>query len=81
MLRYLTSEQLQLFNETGYLILPNFFHASTVCSLKHRMVDILSKFDESTPRTIFTTGVGKLSRLIAYLYVRLNKPQMQMTIS
>ncbi|KAL8862694.1 MAG: hypothetical protein Q9178_001192 [Gyalolechia marmorata] len=53
----LTSEQLQSYNDDGYLIIPNALDASTTDSLLHETKSMLSSFSRKDhPMTKFSTG-------------------------
>ncbi|KAL8901092.1 MAG: hypothetical protein Q9207_005379 [Kuettlingeria erythrocarpa] len=53
----LTPEQLQTYNEDGYLIIPDALSASTTASLLHEAQSLLSNFPLSShPMTKFSTG-------------------------
>lgn len=53
----LSSEQLQSYNNDGYLIIPNALDASTTASLLQETRDMLSNFPvEDHPMTRFSTG-------------------------
>ncbi|KAL8717942.1 MAG: hypothetical protein Q9225_004875 [Loekoesia sp. 1 TL-2023] len=53
----LTAEQLQSYNEDGYLIIPNALDASTTSSLLQETKDMLSSFSlNDHPMTKFSTG-------------------------
>ena len=62
----LTPDQLQFFEENGYLAIPGYFTEDTVVKLKSRMQEILSNFEYTATKTIFTTGVRMIT-LIKYL--------------
>ncbi|MBC3869741.1 phytanoyl-CoA dioxygenase family protein [Undibacterium oligocarboniphilum] len=51
----LTDQQLQQFQEVGYLILPNFKTAAEITALRIRAAQIVDAFDLEASRTIFTT--------------------------
>lgn len=51
----LTDQQLQQFQEAGYLILPNFKTAAEITALRTRAAQIVDAFDPEASRTIFTT--------------------------
>ncbi|KAL8760730.1 MAG: hypothetical protein Q9184_003110 [Pyrenodesmia sp. 2 TL-2023] len=53
----LTPEQLQIYNNDGYLIIPNALDESTTASLLRETQDLLSNFSiEDHPMTKFSTG-------------------------
>ena len=53
----LSAEQLRFYEENGYLALPGYFTGETVERLKNQMSMILSNFEYTDTKTIFTTGV------------------------
>ncbi|KAL8932802.1 MAG: hypothetical protein Q9216_006667 [Gyalolechia sp. 2 TL-2023] len=56
----LTAEELQTYNENGYLIIPNALDPSTTTSLLHETQEMLSSFSLTDhPMTKFSTGQGK----------------------
>lgn len=52
---YISSQQIQYFNENGYLVIPNFWNRDTVEELKAEMTNILRKLDLMSSRSVFTT--------------------------
>lgn len=62
----LTTEQVNFFHENGYLVIENFWNEETVNGLKQRMSEILANCDESTSKTIFTTGEDQTSHADDY---------------
>ncbi|KAL8645696.1 MAG: hypothetical protein Q9210_006564 [Variospora velana] len=55
----LTDEQLQSYNQNGYLIIPNALSASTIAALLHEAQHMLSTFPLSShPMTKFSTGAS-----------------------
>ncbi|KAM3327610.1 phytanoyl-CoA dioxygenase [Capsicum galapagoense] len=51
----LSSEQLQLFNSDGYLVLESFASQEEVESMRKRMEELLDEFDFSSDASIFST--------------------------
>ncbi|KAF9050270.1 phytanoyl-CoA dioxygenase [Panaeolus papilionaceus] len=57
MLEYLTQEQINKFQQDGYLVIPNFLSGEDVNALLTRSKELLAEFDiETHPRTKFTTN-------------------------
>jgi len=52
----LTQLQVDAFHNDGYLVLEEFWNATTVDTLKNRIQMILSQFDYESHRVIFTTA-------------------------
>ncbi|MDC8758965.1 phytanoyl-CoA dioxygenase family protein [Janthinobacterium fluminis] len=51
----LTSEQIKQYRRDGFLILPGFKNAAAIAALRERAAQIVSQFDPSASRAIFTT--------------------------
>jgi phytanoyl-CoA hydroxylase len=48
-------QQIHFFHDNGYLVLLNFLREETVATLKSKMSTIISSFDLSSNRSVFTT--------------------------
>ena len=51
----LSTEQIQQFQQDGYVIVPNFKSADEIAALRERAAKIVDEFDPASSKTIFTT--------------------------
>mmetsp|Transcript_27150 Transcript_27150/g.20316 ORF Transcript_27150/g.20316 Transcript_27150/m.20316 type:complete len:292 (+) Transcript_27150:59-934(+) len=52
---YLTKDQVEFFNENGYLLIENFWDEETVNTLMSRMIDIVTHANLDNVKTVFST--------------------------
>ncbi|MCH8620011.1 phytanoyl-CoA dioxygenase family protein [Undibacterium sp. TS12] len=51
----LNQEQINQFQQDGYIVIPNFKSAAEIATLRERAAKIVDEFDPATSRSIFTT--------------------------
>lgn len=51
----LNQEQINQFQQDGYIVIPNFKSAAEIAALRERAAKIVDEFDPATSRSIFTT--------------------------
>lgn len=59
-LSILTQEQVDFYNENGYLVVENFYNENEIKEMRDRIKTLIESFDLTKVNDIFTTSINQV---------------------